>query len=147
MTTTDISSMIIDNTDFEEQVESVLNTLRIRTEARKRFDAENLPAVVLPPIKRLDELLAEPDTEQQYRIDQVAPADARIMLNAQWKAGKTTVVGNLVRALVDHEPFLGRFTVHTPANTCRCYRRRTFRAHGAALATASRTSPTPPRCM
>ncbi|MGO9035119.1 AAA family ATPase [Mycobacterium sp.] len=115
MTTTNLDGLVIDNTDFEEQVEFRAHQIRVNTEARRRVDAENLPAVVLPPIKRLDELLAEPDTEQQYRIDQVAPADARIMLNAQWKAGKTTVVGNLVHALVDDEPFLGRFTVHTPA--------------------------------
>lgn len=99
----------------EKLVEFELDKLRVRTEARRRLDVENRPPLQFPDIKRLDELLAEPDTEQQYRIDQVAPADARIMLNAQWKAGKTTIVGNLVRALVDNEPFLGRFTVHTPA--------------------------------
>jgi len=106
---------IVNGYDFETQVEAMLGILRVRAEARKRFDAENLPAVIPPPIKRLDALLAEPDTEQQYRIDQVAPADARVMLSAQYKAGKTTITGNLARALVDNEPFLGRFTVHTPA--------------------------------
>jgi hypothetical protein len=106
---------IVNGYDFESQVEFTVDKLRVRAEARKRFDAENLPAVVLPPIKRLDELLAEPDTEQQYRIDQVAPVDARVLLNAQWKAGKTTVVSNLLRSLADEEPFLGRFAVHTPA--------------------------------
>jgi hypothetical protein len=115
MTTAPNLEGLVNDVDNETLIEITLNNLRIRAEARKRFDAENLPPIILPPIKRLDELLAEPDTEQQYRVDQVAPADARIMLNAQWKAGKTTVVGNLVRALVDHEPFLGRFTVHTPA--------------------------------
>jgi AAA domain len=92
-----------------------LRKLRVRQDARRRFDAENRPTLVLPPIKRLDELLAEPDTEQQYRIDQVALADARIMLNAQWKAGKTTLRDNCIRSLADREPFLGRFTVNTPA--------------------------------
>lgn len=46
-----------------------LRKLRVRQDARRRFDAENRPPLVLPPIKRLDELLAEPDTEEQYRID------------------------------------------------------------------------------
>jgi hypothetical protein len=114
MTTPNLDGLVI-GVDREKLIEFEVDKLRIRAEARKRFDAENRPAVVLPPIKRLDELLAEPDTEQQYRIDQVAPADARIMLSAQYKAGKTTIVGNLARALVDNEPFLGRFTVHTPA--------------------------------
>ncbi len=100
---------------FENAVINKAYLLRIAAEARRRLDAENQPPHDPPPIKRLDELLAEPDTEQSYRIDQVAPAEARIMLNAPWKAGKTSLVGNLIRALVDHEPFLDRFTVHTPA--------------------------------
>jgi hypothetical protein len=36
------------------------------------------------------------------------------MLSAQYKAGKTTIVGNLARSLVDEEPFVGRFAVTTP---------------------------------
>jgi hypothetical protein len=115
MTTAPNLEGLVNDVDNETLIEITLNNLRIRAEARKRFDAENLPPIILPPIKRLDELLAEPDTEQQYRIDQVAPADARIMLNAQWKSGKTTIVGNLARALVDNEPFLGQFTVNVPA--------------------------------
>ena len=105
-----------DVADIQEKlIEFELDKLRVRAEARRRLDVENRPPLQFPDIKRLDELLAEPDTEQQYRIDQVAPADARIMLNAQWKAGKTTIVGNLIRALVDDEPFLGRFAVRIPA--------------------------------
>lgn len=119
MTTPILDALVIDNRDAEEQreqlIEFELDKLRIRREARRRLDAEDQPPVALPPVKSLTELLAEPDTEQQYRIDQVAPADARIMLNAQWKAGKTTIVGNLTRSLVDNELFLDRFTVHTPA--------------------------------
>jgi AAA domain len=99
----------------EGAIQHRMTVLRVDREARRRLDDEDRPPITLPPIKRLDELLAEPDTEQQYRIDQLAPADARIMLNAQWKAGKTTIVGNLARALVDNEPFLGRFGVNMPA--------------------------------
>lgn len=111
---------LMSDTDIEEQREALiefeLDKLRVRREAKRRLDDEERPPIVLPPVKRLDELLAEPDTEQQYRVDQVAPAEARIMLNAQWKAGKTTIVGNLIRSLVDDDqPFLGRFTVNTPA--------------------------------
>jgi hypothetical protein len=38
------------------------------------------------------------------------------MLSAQYKAGKSTLTGNLIRALVDGEPFLGHFAVNTPAS-------------------------------
>ena len=101
--------------DIETRIGYEMTRLRVRREANRRLDDEEHPPVILPPVKSLEMLLAEPDDEEQYRIDKVAPADARIMLNAQWKAGKTTIVDNLVRALVDNEPFLGRFTVHTPA--------------------------------
>ena len=40
----------------------------------------------------------------------------RIMLSAQYKAGKSTLTGNLIRALVDGETFLGQFAVNTPAS-------------------------------
>jgi hypothetical protein len=73
------------------------------------------PAVHYPPVRSLTTMLAEPDIATRYRIDDVAPADARIMLSAQYKAGKSTLVGNLMRALVDGEPFLGHFTVNTTA--------------------------------
>ena len=38
-------------------------------------------------------------------------ADTRVMLAAQFKSGKTTIVGNLIRALADGTPFLGAFEV------------------------------------
>lgn len=36
------------------------------------------------------------------------------MLSAQFKAGKSTLVGNLMRALADREPFLDQFDVRHP---------------------------------
>ena len=61
-------------------------------------------------------LLAENLGTQQFRIDKVAPADGRIILAAQYKAGKTTMVGNLMRSLADGDPFLGAFDVKIPAS-------------------------------
>jgi hypothetical protein len=65
----------------------------------------------LPPLIRLDEFLATPDEELAYRVDQLWPTGGRVILAAAWKAGKTTLLGNLIRALVDAQPFLGRYTV------------------------------------
>ena len=39
------------------------------------------------------------------------PTGGRVILAAAWKAGKTTLLGNLIRALVDGQPFLGRYAV------------------------------------
>ncbi len=99
----------------EGAIEHRLSVLRIDREARRRLDEEERPQVVLPPVKSLATLLAEPDTHTAYRIDQVMPADGRIMASAQFKGGKSTLIANMIRSLSDTEPFLGRFTVHTPA--------------------------------
>lgn len=89
--------------------------IRVEREARAIVDAEALPIVVYPPVTPLTELLEEPDEALHYRIDQVAPKQGNIILSAQFKAGKTTLVNNLIRSLVDSDPFLGRFTVTQPA--------------------------------
>jgi hypothetical protein len=99
----------------EYEIQERLHRLRIQHEARRRLDEELRPQIVLPAVTPLDELLAEPDTPTRYRIDRLALDGARIMLSAQYKAGKTTIVANLLRALADGEKFLGRFDVKIPA--------------------------------
>lgn len=89
--------------------------LRIRRKAARIVDAEDRPALPLPPVKSLPELLAEPDAPTKYRVESVAPLGGRVMLAAQYKAGKSTMVGNVARSLVDRDAFLGRFVVNVPA--------------------------------
>jgi hypothetical protein len=93
-----------------------MRLMRIRREAKQRLDDEERPPVPLPAVKSLGTLLAEPDSPVQYRIDQLAPAEGRTMLSAQYKSGKTVLVDNLVRSLADGDDFLGRFTVSQPAH-------------------------------
>lgn len=64
-----------------------------------------------PNSTSLTDLLAEPDEDVQYLIDRLWPVSGKIVLAAQNKAGKTTLVGNLVRSLVDGDAFLGHFKV------------------------------------
>jgi hypothetical protein len=99
----------------ETAIRHRMTVLRVNREANRRLDDEERPEVILPPIKSLPALLAEPDTVTRYLLADVAPVDSRIILSAQYKAGKTTVVGNLIRSLVDGDPFLGRFPVNTTA--------------------------------
>lgn len=96
-------------------VEYRLKVLRVNAEAKRRLDDELTPPAVLPAVRGLDALLAEPESPVAYRIDRLAPVGGRVMAVAQYKAGKTTLVGNLVRALVDDEPFLDAFDVTVPA--------------------------------
>lgn len=66
---------------------------------------------LLPPIEPLSSLLAEPDESASYRIDRLLPTGGRALLAAQFKAGKTTLRDNLVRALADSDAFLDEFAV------------------------------------
>lgn len=100
-----------DDAVFENAVVHRTHILRINQEARRRLDEETREPIVLPPLKRLDDLLAEPDEPTRFLIESVAPAGCRVLLSAQAKSGKTTLIGNLIRSLVDGEPFLGRFEV------------------------------------
>jgi hypothetical protein len=101
--------------DYESSIAQRLASLRIDREARRRLDDETRPPAEPPPVKSLEALVSEPDSVTPYRVDSVAPEGARIMLSAQYKAGKTTLIGNLTRSLVDGQPFLGRFEVNRPA--------------------------------
>ena len=96
---------------IDAEVSKELTRLRIRDKARRLFDAENRGEVEPPEILTLRELLARPQPDVAWRLAGFQPANTRVMLSAQYKAGKTTLVGNLVRSLVDGDPWLGRFEV------------------------------------
>jgi hypothetical protein len=98
---------------WEARIKSRVEQLRLETEARRAFKAEQRQTVS-PPIT-LTTFLAQPDNEPQYRIDRLLPTGGRAMLAAQYKAGKTTLRDNLIRALVDGKPFLGEFKIERPA--------------------------------
>jgi hypothetical protein len=100
---------------FETAVTFELNKLRTRREAQHRLDAETRPPITYPPVTPLNVLLDEPDEQAAYRIEKVAPKQGNIILSAQYKAGKTILADNLIRALVDGDPFLGKFDVHQQA--------------------------------
>jgi hypothetical protein len=62
------------------------------------------------------QLQADTATEVDWLIDDVMFRGCRLGLLAKYKAGKTTLVDNLIRSLVDGEPFLGGFNVPKPLN-------------------------------
>src|SRR5699024_10391975 len=59
--------------------------------------------------------LEQPDPEVTFRFNDVWPVGGNVVLSAQYKAGKTTLVGNAVRCLVDGNAFLGVYEVPEPA--------------------------------
>lgn len=90
-----------------------LENQSIRREVRKHLDdLENLASYRPPTIVRsaADEL-AMPDEETAWTVFDLMPRGANVLLTAAYKSGKTTMVNNLVKALVDDEPFLGKYGV------------------------------------
>ncbi len=104
-----------DGQSNEEQhtrrVEAAVNRERANREARRLIDAEERGKVELPKFLTLRELLAEPDPPTSYRIDGWQPRGAKVILSAAFKTGKTSAIDNLLRSLVDGDPFLGRYPV------------------------------------
>ena len=98
----------------ERRVLQKVDELLILDEARGVVAALKADAQFVPPTFRAslaDDLVAQPE-EPAETILGVHRTGANAVIAAQYKAGKTTLVDNLIRALVDDEPFLGEYPVH-----------------------------------
>ena len=83
----------------------------IEDEARTVFAAQQaaLLGQARPHPIPLPDMLAVPDEDATYRIIDLLPTGGNVLLAAQQKAGKTSMIANLLRALVDGGNFLGKF--------------------------------------
>jgi hypothetical protein len=88
-------------THLDPRVVEELDRLRIRETARRLHSTETRPPTALPEILTLSERLKRPQAPAEWRIEGWQPANSRVVLTAQYKAGKTTLTGNLARSLVD----------------------------------------------
>lgn len=86
---------------------------RVNDEARVLWTRQRAAAAGQQPpqLINLVDLLAQPDRETAYRINELLPIGGRVLLAAQYKAGKTSMIANLLRSLVDGTAFLGRLHV------------------------------------
>ena len=86
---------------------------RLRRDARRTLDAEEAAATFRPPtyVASLEDELALPDEDVQYTIEELMPTGTNVVLAAQFKAGKTTLINHLTRCLADGDPFLGKYNV------------------------------------
>jgi bifunctional DNA primase/polymerase-like protein/AAA domain-containing protein len=82
-------------------LEVALERGRIQRAVRRLLDAEERPADPGPGGVRLAAFLAEPEEATPSRVDGLWPIQGKVLMVAPAKAGKTTMVMNLVRALVD----------------------------------------------
>src|ERR1043166_6777083 len=99
----------------EDDVLAILTRKRAEREATRRLQQEERPAVALPALMTLQQRFNRPPKPTRYRIDGWQPAGARVMMSAQFKAGKTTGRDNVVRSLADGDPWLGNAEV-TPVS-------------------------------
>jgi len=100
---------------YNRDVQTEAHKLRVREAAARIVRQERTGAPVAPSAVRLDAFLAVPDEPTTYRVDRLWPVGGRIVIASQYKAGKSTMLGNLIRSLVDGVPFLGAFAVPEPA--------------------------------
>jgi hypothetical protein len=86
---------------------AALRRLRAQEAAKERLRSEAAGQVTIPPLQRLDDFLARPLDPITHRIAGLWPVGGRVLLAAQWKAGKTTLRDNVIRSLADGDKFLG----------------------------------------
>jgi hypothetical protein len=81
--------------------------------AKRQVDAEEAGAQFAEPHQgyRLDEFAQLDLGTEAWVIEGVLPLGSNVTITAPFKTGKTTLVGELVRALVDGVPFLGNHKV------------------------------------
>lgn len=85
--------------------------MRVREAARRMVAQERDGVATRPPVVPLSDFLAVDDPDVAYRVGWMLPVGARAILAAQYKSGKSTLIGNLIRSLVDGVPFLGEFHI------------------------------------
>jgi len=96
---------------YDQRVAAELTRLRVQREARQLLDAETRGPLILPAAVDLRTHLRTAQPTVAFRVAELQPEGSRVLLAAQYKAGKTTLVGNLVRTLVDGGDFLGHHRV------------------------------------
>jgi hypothetical protein len=100
----------------DREVQAEVRRLRARGDAARAYAREQRGDHATPPVITLgNEFLAQPDPATTYRIDRLWPTGGRVLLAAQYKAGKTTMMGNLIRSLVDAQPFLDHYHINRQA--------------------------------
>lgn len=83
--------------------------LTVRREARALVDAEGFTRP--EDDGSLDDQFRNPAPEPSFLVEQLLPAKGIVTVNAQYKAGKTTVAINLAGDLASGAPFLGAYPV------------------------------------
>lgn len=106
-------STTVEVSPFDREVAVEAHKLRVRAAARDTVEAEQHAAGWTPPasVGSLTDELLMPDPVMQWRIKGALALGHNAMVVARRKAGKTTLINDLVRCLADGGKFLNRFDV------------------------------------
>lgn len=99
---------------FEREVEKRAWVMQVNDEARRRVRAVGFTEPPAPLTGA--ELLAIDYGPQRWAIGELLGAGSNALLAGQYKAGKTVLLLNIIRAWCDGAPLLDRFGVHAPAD-------------------------------
>ncbi|MFC6017777.1 AAA family ATPase [Plantactinospora solaniradicis] len=101
--------------DADPNLRKAVADLHQRDKARDLYDkirnlgeAKDLRDRLNGAMDRLSEI-PEEDEEDLWRIQDLWMQGQTVLLTAKYKAGKTTMMLNVIRSLVDGKPFLGQF--------------------------------------
>lgn len=89
-------------------VSRALFDLRVRDVARREFARERGTEPAQPAPVSLTDLLAQVDDAPDWAIDSLWPAGGKVLLSGPAKAGKTTLIANVVKSFADGVPLLAR---------------------------------------
>ena len=96
----------------EVEVAREAHRLDVLEEARRLHNQAQAAQLDIPTPMRGDEFLAIEDPPITWLLEGLQQYGTRALLAAQAKAGKTTMVANLIKALTDQQTFLNRFINH-----------------------------------
>lgn len=97
---------------FERQVAKEQQRLSVRREAEKReSDLNASRSWEVLDSRTLTEHVEDGVPEVSYRVNHLMPEGANTLLIGRDKAGKTTLMGNLMRSLVSGEHFMDNYAV------------------------------------
>lgn len=96
----------------EKEIARRARELRLNRAAKWKVDSENVSEA--PEPINCGDFMKMDIKAPRVLIDNLLPLDGNSILVAQRKAGKTTIVHNLIRAMCNDDDFLGTYPVHKP---------------------------------
>jgi len=117
LTVDPVTGEVIEKTPYEQMLETEIISQRIRRQAKRELDLEELAKQYEKPeyVPTLTDELKLPDDDPTWIIDKLWPTGGNILLTAAYKSGKTTLVNNVIKSLSDGNEFLDHYdiTPHT----------------------------------